>query len=453
MRRLISTPSFLKPLIIPPGRVLILSFILHVLAAYLSIGFFHYDEQFQVLEYVSFKLGHTPAQQLAWEFKEQIRPWFQPSVYYAIAKVVSFLNPTPATLAFLFRLTGALLGFLGLCILVKKEKKSAALVCLFFILPFLHARTSSESFAASFFTLGYALFDSKKRWQILISGLALGFSFESRFQMAIALLGLVAYQFWKNKKISPHWIAGFLIAFAIGRLTDYWGYGTGTLTPWRYFAQNLIEDKASQFGTLPPWGYFQLLLLPKEGLLPIGLLLLLASVYFWYKYPKHPLTWVTLPFFVIHSLIPHKEVRFLFPMLPFVALMIAPLIRGKIVKPFWVINTVLLLYFSLSPCKNQIRFVSELSKRFPDKLELYGTNRDPFQEIHRLYFYQPKEYTYHQNQTTTEPHWVYTEKPIAPRADCKLEYQTLPAYLKYLNVNGWYNRAANWSLFFCGRQP
>jgi hypothetical protein len=37
---------------------------------------------------------------------------------------------------------------------------------------------------------------------------------------------------------------------------------------------------------------------------------------FWIRFPRHLLTWVTLPHFLVHSLIAHKEIRFLFPIFP-----------------------------------------------------------------------------------------------------------------------------------------
>ena len=49
-------------------------------AAYFSYGFYHLDEYYQILEYTSFKLGKTPAAELAWEYHCQSRPWMQPAI-------------------------------------------------------------------------------------------------------------------------------------------------------------------------------------------------------------------------------------------------------------------------------------------------------------------------------------------------------------------------------------
>ena len=59
------------------------SLLLIAVASYFSYGFFQFDEYYQVTEFVSFKLGKTPPDQLAWEYHQQIRPWLQPAVYYA----------------------------------------------------------------------------------------------------------------------------------------------------------------------------------------------------------------------------------------------------------------------------------------------------------------------------------------------------------------------------------
>src|SRR5512140_3177096 len=57
-----------------------------LVTAYFSETFFFPDEHYQVLEYMSMKLGITGAADLPWEFRAQARPWLQPFLYYLVAK-------------------------------------------------------------------------------------------------------------------------------------------------------------------------------------------------------------------------------------------------------------------------------------------------------------------------------------------------------------------------------
>ena len=59
--------------------LLILTAIVAV-TAWFSVLFYFPDEHYQVLEFLSFKLGITRASDLPWEFSARIRPWFQPLV-------------------------------------------------------------------------------------------------------------------------------------------------------------------------------------------------------------------------------------------------------------------------------------------------------------------------------------------------------------------------------------
>jgi hypothetical protein len=55
--------------------------LLILVAAVRSEGFHHPDEHFQVLEFAGAKLGLTPWSALAWEYRDQMRPWLQAALY------------------------------------------------------------------------------------------------------------------------------------------------------------------------------------------------------------------------------------------------------------------------------------------------------------------------------------------------------------------------------------
>jgi phosphatidylinositol glycan class B len=48
------------------------AFILHLLAAIFSVGFYHTDEHFQILEFLNYKLGRSTGAELAVEFGQRM---------------------------------------------------------------------------------------------------------------------------------------------------------------------------------------------------------------------------------------------------------------------------------------------------------------------------------------------------------------------------------------------
>ena len=110
-----------------------------------------------------------------------------------------------------------------------------------------------------------------------------------------------------------------LVATAV----DAWGYGVLVFAPLRYFHVNLIQGAASRFSTSPPWFYFPATL--SNVFAPSALLALLSMLVLALRQPKHVVTWITMPFFLIHSfLLAHKEDRFLWPIAIFAAAAIVP---------------------------------------------------------------------------------------------------------------------------------
>ena len=58
----------------PYKNIFILSLFVYLITAFFSVGYYHPDEHFQLLELCNYKLGNSPASDLAWEFNERIRP-------------------------------------------------------------------------------------------------------------------------------------------------------------------------------------------------------------------------------------------------------------------------------------------------------------------------------------------------------------------------------------------
>lgn len=315
--------------------------------AWFSYADFHPDEYFQVIELTRSKLAPEEVPIFPWEHAQRLRPWLQPFFYWILGRIVGALGVRDLfDLAFVFRLmtglanVGALALFLRTTLPWQETEEEQRLhlrvVTLTGFLPYLFVRTSSETGSMAALTAAWALLlegatdVGNGTWSVpalgrpvrlLASGLLFGVAFEMRFQTAFLTLGVAAWLFSfgrspKSARRSGRGLAllalGGALALVIGALVDRWGYGVWTFPPWTYFQVNILEGTAASFGTDPPFAYFWML--PANVFMPVVLALLALAIVAWLRCPRHPVTWASLPFFLVHNLVSHKEERFLFPL-------------------------------------------------------------------------------------------------------------------------------------------
>ena len=107
------------------NKVLIIIFaaFVYFTTAYNSHGFYHADEQYQIIEFAGLKLGTHSANELAWEFKEQIRPTLQPAICFTFLKVFEIINiNNPYNQAFVLRILSALMALIAISFFVKNTE-------------------------------------------------------------------------------------------------------------------------------------------------------------------------------------------------------------------------------------------------------------------------------------------------------------------------------------------
>lgn len=299
-----------------------------VVTAWFSVTFYFPDEHFQVLEFMGHRLGITPASDLPWEYEARIRPWFQPLLYFLIVSPLRALGVQDMfTLVFVLRLLTGLFSVAALALFARAvldtiegegQKRSFVRYLPFLgFLPYLFVRTSSETLSAAFFALGLAVvLRGKSARMLAVSGLLCGLAFEARYQTAMLGLGLFAWlAIVARVRVSRllAFVGGGVAALFIGALADRWGYGAWVFPPWNYFHVNIVQGvAATQFGREPFFAYFYLL--PAQLFFAITLVLMAGMIAMWLRNPRHPLTWTTLPFVLLHVLVAHKEARFLFPL-------------------------------------------------------------------------------------------------------------------------------------------
>ncbi|MFO0598552.1 MAG: hypothetical protein U0228_24815 [Myxococcaceae bacterium] len=288
-------------------------------------GLYWPDEYYQALEPAHRAVFGYGWQ--AWEFVAGARHWTLPGLVAGVFEVAQLLHlPLVATVKVLCALVHV--GTIGAVAFLARElgasQRAAAVVALVFALMgyavFVAPRTLGEGLGALPVTLGLALSLKPTVRRAVIAGALLSLAVGLRLQhgfFAIAALLLA----WRSGQRRPALVllgvlgVGAIVFGAIDRLTwGEWFHSART-----YVGFNVLEGKASDFGVAPWWKYGAALV-TAEGVTVIPLVLLtLAGLG---RSKALPLT--VLLFVVAHSLIPHKELRFVFAALPLLAAAAAP---------------------------------------------------------------------------------------------------------------------------------
>jgi len=432
---------------------LAVSFILHIIAAVRSTGFFHSTEHLRILELVNYKLGRSTASDLPPEYHQMILPWLLPAL---MTGITDFLNTigvkSPFDWAVSYRLLAALLGWLAtvgltLCCylwFVNKDWRKWAVISLNLIwyLPAFHARPSAESMGGSVFFIGLSLLllaspplpklpaiPGKSPLGLLFCvGLLFGTAFEIKFDTGIMTLGVL---FWllfiarNSAKFSAvrtfALLSGFAVAVLMGAWADHWGYGQWTFTPLNFlhsWAGSKVGAPVSVLsGSFHPsvWQLF------KETLAlnwpPLGTLVFLSFLLAWCRHPKHILTWCTVPLFLCISSFSSTQLLQLFPMIHIGGLMLilsvekisfekigkfvlTPIQRDWLQWTKWAaigLNLVALIMLTTTPAWIPIRFYSRLYTFKPYKFQVNYKDNSLFQiDGKTLKFYLPTDVAFNQ---------------------------------------------------------
>lgn len=313
--------------------------------ALFSQGVYHYDEHFQILEYAHMKLFGVPTpEHLAWEYLLQMRPGLQPLVAWAVGHALLAVGLySPFVLVFVLQLLSGVLSvavFLFFYRTIESELSVVArkwmLILGFFLwcLSYLHVHYNAEMLSGNLLLLLVTLTLRYRKgprrhefgWGLLL-GLAAGALFAVRFQMGFALLGygLWLLVFCRRGRLYAGMVPGVVLMLAAGLAADRWLYGAWTFTPWNYLRENILNAHMLKFGADPWWYYLTAVV--SEGAVLFGVLLLSAVVWFFWRNPRHLITWTLMPFIAVHFFMAHKELRFLFPVLMFAPFLIVWFVR------------------------------------------------------------------------------------------------------------------------------
>lgn len=309
---------------------LYLATIIYFIAAICNIGHNTGDSYSQIFEFAGYKLGFINQDLLrAWEFHSAIRSSLEIWLLYYVYKLYSiFTEPNPFMVALCIRLLCAGLSLFSTVLfseIIIHKIKSPVYQKLFIILSlftsliiYTSIHYNSENIAGRLLLIALAVL-LNDNWQTakkyLITGVLLGVIFTVRFQMGLAISGIIVWLIVVHRIPLRHFIVLFLSIllsiFIFNVLVDYWFYGHWTISAYNYFYQNLVLNKVDSFGTSPWYAY---MLMPL-AYLPFGPIYVIACLVYIYKNPKDLISWTIVPFILVHCLIGHKEVRFLMPIL------------------------------------------------------------------------------------------------------------------------------------------
>lgn len=389
--------------------ILLLALVWFGITAYFNDGYYHADEHYQIIEFAQVLNGKISGDHLPWEFHERIRPSLQPVICYIIFIACDYLHITdPFTKAFVLRLITAVLAASAIYWFSKSCRRfipdnywKPFLVLSFFLwfIPFLNVRFSSEAWSGLFliFSIILALKQTKSNSIFLATGIVAGISFLFRYQIAFASAGLFLWLFIVDKskiRYSIPYIIGFIMVVMLGVILDTWFYGEFVITPWRYFKVNILNDVASDYGTSPWYHYFYSIF--RYSFFPIGIAIIVSLLVVAYKKPLSIFSWIIIPFLLVHIIIPHKELRFLFPLINLVPAVVIiafseidtkqKFSSGKIFKAVLygliALNLASMITSNLKPADrgriNLAEKITEFAKR--EHVDLYYTgNSNPFE--------------------------------------------------------------------------
>lgn len=478
-----------KNIVMKERELLLLTGLILMVTAWFSLGYSQSDEHFQILEFAGLKMGINQPADLAWEYHERMRPTLQPTLVFLLVRFWAFFSiENPFFIALFLRLLSAALFLVCTYRLYRtycNDFFDLRVRRLFFLSCFLlwfeiynGSHFTSEHWSGSIFILGFVYFKRREPSNTVNYfhlGLILGLSFLFRYQVGFLILGFVLWLAFikKIKRQQLSFLAiGGLCLFCFGVLVDSWFYGQWTLSTWQYFSQNIVHQKAASFGVSPWYTYFWEIFL--KGIPPVSLVYLVGPIVFFFTRPNHLLTWILVPFILVHFAIGHKELRFLYPIIGFLPILIfksglylrgsfgKTIFYGKFTRSFlylfWAVNSFMLLIVLFRALANEVLIYRFIYNHFPHNTILFAAEEDPYQMALEVNFYKPPGtlpivHTLNIDSVTCPPGkqcLIALRKPIqfySSRKDTQLIYSSYPDWAGRFNINGWLDRTHWWYIY------
>jgi GPI mannosyltransferase 3 len=395
--------------------ILLFGLIIQIVFCITSVGYFHPDQHFQIIEFSSLQLHKNNAAAAVWELESNIRPTLQVYLFSGFRIVCEKLSVTnPLNQLLILRIIQGLLFWFFLNYISffynKYSTKKNLIVTLLIInfswfLPYSRTLFSSEVTAALIFFPAIFWFHKLQLeksitfFKLLIIGFLIALSFYLRFQLGFAIAGFFMLLFFINKlyKYSFLILIGFAIGVLLNVFIDYQFYHKIVFTPFVYFKINIIEGVAASFGE-KSFFYYLGVLAGVITVVPLSILMLLQYFKISIQKFKHPIVITCLFFLIGHSMVAHKEERFLFTIINILPIILS--IGGfdylfnkyqtskiyKYIINFSIsLNIILLIAFVFIPYSQSIHFINKLSTtKIAQNKTVYCFERNPLQTESKL---------------------------------------------------------------------
>lgn len=462
------------------NKIYFISILSLLISSIFSVGFFHPDEHYQILEFANYKLGNISSDRLPWEFHEKIRPTIQPIIALSLIKFLKIFNIfSPFLASIILRLISSLLCFYTLKTLYnyyhnefednnyRKLFKNLSFLSWFLI--FIGARYTSENWSACLIIIGFIHLLKNQSYitnHLFLSGVFLGLAFIFRFQSGFIILGIYLWLIFIQKTTFKKLFilsSAILTLIILGFIIDSWFYRCSTFTALNYL-MSFLSKNAPNFGKEPWWFFFKEAI--EKGIPPLSIILVLTFLYFIFKNYKNPITWSILPFIIFHFFIDHKELRFLFPIFYFLPYIVSKSILDisliistkkqialkRIMQFLIVINLIVVLIISFRPMTTKMYLFQFLYSKFPSEKTIYYTDINPYEEI--SFYKKNKLKTVKIKYESIVKNSTYKGKMIITIPEKKhlfkhnkLLYQTYPKWMNVFNIRNWMGKSEQYLIY------
>ncbi|HEY1588527.1 MAG TPA: hypothetical protein VGG00_02245, partial [Rhodanobacter sp.] len=261
------------------------------------------------------------------------RSWLLPGVIAGVMRLTSVVSTDPMlyvratrTLCIVLSLSVVYVGYqLGLRLDSRRGAIVTGLICaiwfeLIYFAPVVLSEVVATHCAIVAVWLGETVGEDARRdkWRRVVAGGLFGLAMLLRMQYAPALLAAALWQYRLDVR-RWGWVAlgGLVVAVPLGGVLDTLTWGMPFQSLWLNLARNSTQGLASSWST-QPWSYY---LEFEWATWQLAVPLAIVGVLGAWRAPAFAL--MALVVFVTHSLVPHKEYRFIY-----LALAYAPIFVG-----------------------------------------------------------------------------------------------------------------------------
>ncbi|HEY9878247.1 MAG TPA: hypothetical protein V6D29_07310 [Leptolyngbyaceae cyanobacterium] len=309
--------------------IALIGFILRILVAFTSDQINHPDELFQYLEQahrLTFGYGYVP-----WEYRYGIRSWILPGLLSVPLQAIKALHlDEPEIYISVIKILTCLVSVsLIYCVYIVGRKVAseevgrwAAVIACFWheLIVFAHKPTPE---CLSTYLLMAALVCLVGRVTWLSAGLmgVLGagiLALRLQYAPVVLVLAIATLLLWKRNRVLIA-TGSFMATLTLAGYIDYLTWGRFFGSYYNNYLYNQVYGVSSIFGKVFPLFYLGTLILFSGGIFPVAIFSVARK-----KLRSHWLLLSLLASIVIpHSLIPHKEYRFIFATVPLCILLTA----------------------------------------------------------------------------------------------------------------------------------